>query len=120
MLGLGAAVIAVLTFIPYSLTLVKQAGRRVADVTVSALATAPDPTFEAEIAKPPEPAFDVATWYAERGEEPERHGVLIESYDGKRIYAAHNADAPFNPASLVKLATTLVALKRLGRDYRFE
>ena len=120
MLLLGAVCVAVLAFVPYSLTLAKRAGAHVADVAVAALATAPDPDFEAEINKPPEPQFDVATWYAARSEEPERHGVLIESYDGKHVFASHNADTTFNPASLVKLTTTLVALQRLGKDYRFE
>lgn len=119
-LALGAIAIAALTSFPYSLTLAKRAGARVADTAVNALATAPDPAFEAAISKPPEPQFDVATWYGARGEEPERHGVLIERYDGGRVFAAHNADTTFNPASLVKLATTLVALKQLGKDYRFE
>ncbi|MFL6254522.1 MAG: D-alanyl-D-alanine carboxypeptidase, partial [Pyrinomonadaceae bacterium] len=31
-----------------------------------------------------------------------------------------NADAAYNPASLVKLTTSLVALHKLGKDYRFE
>ena len=120
MLALGTIIIAVLTFVPYSLTLVREAGQRVADVATVTLATAPDPALEAALNQPPEPAFDVATWYGARGEEPERHGVLVQSYDGKQVFATHNADTTFNPASLVKLATTLVALKRLGKDYRFE
>lgn len=119
-LALGAIVIAVLAFFPYTLTLAKRAGERVADSAVAALATTPDPTFEATINRPPEPQFDVATWYGARGEEPERHGVLIESYDGRHVFAAHNAGTTYNPASLVKLTTTLVALKQLGKDYRFE
>lgn len=118
--ALGALVIIILTCVPYTLTLAKRAGVRVADTAVVALATTPDPEFEAEVNKPIEPTFDVATWYGARGEEPERHGVLIESFDGQQVFAAHNADATFNPASLVKLTTTLVALERLGKDYRFE
>src|SRR5205085_11807370 len=120
MLVLGAVCVAVLAFVPHSLTLAKRAGARLTDAALTALTTAPDPSFEAEINKPPEPAFDVATWYGARGEEPERHGVLIESYDGQHVFATHNADMTFNPASLVKLTTTLVALQKLGKDYRFE
>ena len=120
LLVLGALVIAVLTAFPYTLTLARRAGARVADAAVRQLAPTSDPSFEAEINRPPEPAFDVATWYATRGEELERHGVLIETYDGRQVFAAHNADTSYNPASLVKLATTFVALKRLGKDYRFE
>jgi D-alanyl-D-alanine carboxypeptidase/D-alanyl-D-alanine-endopeptidase (penicillin-binding protein 4) len=61
----------------------------------------------------------VAQWYGSRGEEPEKHGVLIQTLDGGRVFASHNADTTFNPASLAKLTVTLVALKRLGPDYRF-
>src|SRR2546421_1214149 len=120
MLALGACIVIVLAFVPYSLTLAKRASARVAEMAAATLTTTTDPSFEAEINKPPEPAFDVATWYGARGEEPERHGVLIESYDGQHVFATHNADMTFNPASLVKLTTTLVALQKLGKDYRFE
>ncbi|MCA1634719.1 MAG: D-alanyl-D-alanine carboxypeptidase [Acidobacteria bacterium] len=59
-------------------------------------------------------------WYTGRGEDPARHGVLVESLDGRQNFASHNAEQAFNPASLVKLTTTLAALRRLGKDYRFE
>ena len=45
-------------------------------------------------------------------------GVLAETVDGATI-AAQAADDKFNPASSVKLATTLVALQTLGPDHRF-
>jgi len=45
-------------------------------------------------------------------------GVLIETLDG-RIVSAQSIDQPFNPASAVKLATALVALRTFGPDYRF-
>jgi D-alanyl-D-alanine carboxypeptidase/D-alanyl-D-alanine-endopeptidase (penicillin-binding protein 4) len=44
---------------------------------------------------------------------------MIESLNHDRLFASHNADQVFNPASLIKLATSLVALKKLGADYRF-
>jgi serine-type D-Ala-D-Ala carboxypeptidase/endopeptidase (penicillin-binding protein 4) len=66
------------------------------------------------------PEFDAAAWYAGRAEDPNLHGVMIETLRPGRVVAAHNADKLFNPASLVKLATTLVALRRLGPDYRFK
>jgi len=116
---IGAIIVAVLTFVPYSLTMVKQAGQGVANAVQTSLGPEPQPAFEAELRKPSVPQFDVALWYGARGEEPERHGVLIQTLDGTRVYASHNADTTFNPASLVKLTTTLVALKRLGPDYRF-
>ncbi|HZI19928.1 MAG TPA: D-alanyl-D-alanine carboxypeptidase [Pyrinomonadaceae bacterium] len=66
------------------------------------------------------PEFDAAAWYAGRAEDPTTHGVLVESLRPGRVVAAHNADTAFNPASLIKLATTLVALRKLGPDYRFK
>ena len=45
-------------------------------------------------------------------------GVLAETVDGATI-AAQAADDRFNPASSVKLATTLVALQTLGPDHKF-
>jgi D-alanyl-D-alanine carboxypeptidase len=45
-------------------------------------------------------------------------GVLAETLDGAPV-AAQAADDRFNPASSVKLATTLVALQTLGPDHRF-
>ena len=46
-------------------------------------------------------------------------GVLIQSLDGRTTLADHNADIAFNPASVMKLATTLTALAKLGPDYRY-
>lgn len=115
MFVVGIAVIAGLTFIPYSL--VERARE-----AVSAVITRPPEVVAPAlpVPTPTPPAFDAEAWYAGRGEEPARHGVLIEAFDGTRVLAAHNPDTPFNPASLIKLATTLVALRRLGADYRFE
>jgi D-alanyl-D-alanine carboxypeptidase/D-alanyl-D-alanine-endopeptidase (penicillin-binding protein 4) len=121
LIAIGAMIVAILTFVPYSLTMVKRAGHNVAAVVEKSLGRIDaQPAFEAEVRKPSVPQFDVALWYGARGEEPEKYGVLIQSLDGERVFAAHNADTTFNPASLVKLTTTLVALKRLSPDYRFD
>ncbi|HEX8128516.1 MAG TPA: D-alanyl-D-alanine carboxypeptidase [Pyrinomonadaceae bacterium] len=117
--GVGAIIIAVLTFVPYSLTMVKQAGHNMAAAVKTSLGKEASPAFEAEMRQPIVPQYDVALWYGARGEEPEKHGVLIQTLDGKRVLASHNADTTFNPASLAKLTVTLLALKRLGPDYRF-
>ncbi|HEY9404998.1 MAG TPA: D-alanyl-D-alanine carboxypeptidase [Pyrinomonadaceae bacterium] len=117
--GIGAIIVAVLTFVPYSLTMVKQAGHNVASAVKTSLGKEASPAFEAELRQPIVPQYDVALWYGARGEEPERHGVLIQTLDGQRVFASHNADTTFNPASLAKLTVTLVALKRLDPDYRF-
>src|ERR1043166_3058850 len=45
-------------------------------------------------------------------------GVLIETLDGK-VVSAQSENEPFNPASTLKLATALVALRTLGPDHRF-
>ncbi|HEX8424480.1 MAG TPA: D-alanyl-D-alanine carboxypeptidase [Pyrinomonadaceae bacterium] len=118
LIAIAAIIVAILTFVPYSLTMVKRAGQRVASAVENSLGDE-QPALEAQVRKPIVPQFDVALWYGARGEEPEKHGVLIQSLDGERVFASHNADTTFNPASLVKLTTTLLALKRLGADYRF-
>src|SRR5215216_4859475 len=45
-------------------------------------------------------------------------GVLIETLDGK-VVSAQNENEQFNPASTLKLATSLVALRTLGPEHRF-
>lgn len=115
MLAVGFAFITTLTLVPYSLTL-----QRWKQQVVSTFTLASEPARSAPSPPPALPSFDVAAWYASREEKPEEHGVLIESFDGQRVFAAHNPDVEFNPASLIKLATSLVALKTLGADYRFQ
>lgn len=50
--------------------------------------------------------------------EPGSNGLAVAEPDG-RILAACNPDLPLLPASILKLATALVALQVLGPDYRF-
>ena len=45
-------------------------------------------------------------------------GVLVETLDGKAV-ASQSADRSFNPASTIKLATALIALRTLGPQHRF-
>jgi D-alanyl-D-alanine carboxypeptidase/D-alanyl-D-alanine-endopeptidase (penicillin-binding protein 4) len=45
-------------------------------------------------------------------------GVLIETLDGK-VVSAQSENETFNPASTLKLATALIALRTLGPDHRF-
>jgi D-alanyl-D-alanine carboxypeptidase/D-alanyl-D-alanine-endopeptidase (penicillin-binding protein 4) len=45
-------------------------------------------------------------------------GVLIETLDGKTV-STQAADQLFNPASSIKLATALVALRTFGPNHRF-
>jgi len=46
-------------------------------------------------------------------------GVLVETLDGKSVLS-QSANVGFNPASAVKLATALAALKNYGPDHRFD
>jgi serine-type D-Ala-D-Ala carboxypeptidase/endopeptidase (penicillin-binding protein 4) len=117
----GAAVILALTFAPYAL--MKDARRAAAAYLQvplgQATQTVPDTAVPAP-AQPAAPAFDVAGWYAGRNDDPARHALLVQSVDGRHTLAEHNADVTYNPASLVKLSTSLVALRKLGKDFRFE
>src|SRR6185503_16551527 len=45
-------------------------------------------------------------------------GVLVETLDG-RVVSAQGENEQFNPASTLKLATALVALRTLGPEHRF-
>jgi len=55
-----------------------------------------------------------------RGFNLQTQGFLIESLNGSTVFADHHSDVPFNPASVIKIATSFAALDRWGPDYRFE
>lgn len=55
-----------------------------------------------------------------RGFKLETQGFLIESLDGAAIYADYQSDMTFNPASVIKVATTFAALSRFGPDRKFQ
>jgi D-alanyl-D-alanine carboxypeptidase/D-alanyl-D-alanine-endopeptidase (penicillin-binding protein 4) len=117
MIVIGLLLIAAATLIPYALSPSAQ------QTVVADAAFVPTKNVEglrAAARATGDPIFDVATWYALRNEMPETHGVLIESLDGRRVFASHNADETFNPASLIKLATSLVALNKFSAAYRFQ
>ncbi|HEX8150215.1 MAG TPA: D-alanyl-D-alanine carboxypeptidase [Pyrinomonadaceae bacterium] len=118
---IGAAAILALTFAPYAL--MKDARRAAAayiQIPLARTASAVPPAFVPAPAAAAAPAFDVPGWYSVRGDDPARHALLVQSNDGRVTLAEHNADAAYNPASLVKLSTSLVALRKLGKDFRFE
>ncbi|HWP42049.1 MAG TPA: D-alanyl-D-alanine carboxypeptidase [Blastocatellia bacterium] len=54
-----------------------------------------------------------------RGHSLDDQGVLIETLNDPVTIAEHNPDVTFNPASVMKLATSLAALVRFGPDYRY-
>jgi D-alanyl-D-alanine carboxypeptidase/D-alanyl-D-alanine-endopeptidase (penicillin-binding protein 4) len=55
-----------------------------------------------------------------RGFSLESQGVLIESLDGRAVYADLNSSVGFNPASVIKVATSFAALSKFGPEYHFE
>lgn len=116
MIAAGLLVIAVLTYIPHHIRARAVVENAVALVSSTEIVREESPKPSAV----EKPSFDAAQWYLARNEAPETHGVLIETLDGSRTLASLNADVTFNPASLVKLATSLLALKKLGADYRFQ
>lgn len=56
---------------------------------------------------------------AAEGRNWRQHGVYVETLDNSKPVAMLNENAEFNPASVIKLATTLAALDKLGINYRF-
>ncbi|HJU56038.1 MAG TPA: D-alanyl-D-alanine carboxypeptidase, partial [Pyrinomonadaceae bacterium] len=115
MIAAGLVVVAVLAYIPHHIRARSAISNAVALVSETKLQEQAAP-----LETNPRPAFDAAAWYVAHEEAPETHGVLIETLDSSRTLASLNADVTFNPASLVKLSTSLVALKKLGRDFRFQ
>jgi len=55
-----------------------------------------------------------------RGMRLETHGVLFESLNGSTIFADLNSNVAFNPASVIKLATSFAALSKFGPVRHFE
>ena len=55
-----------------------------------------------------------------RGFSLESQGILIESLDARSVYADLNSSVGFNPASVIKVATSFAALSKFGPEYHFE
>lgn len=66
------------------------------------------------------PALEKSLAKLRRRYSRENQGILVESLDGSKILAEFNADVTFNPASVMKLATSFAALAHFGADHRFE
>jgi len=54
------------------------------------------------------------------GRNPDAQGFYIESLDGTTVLADHQSSVAFNPASVIKIATSFAALDKLGAEYHFE
>jgi D-alanyl-D-alanine carboxypeptidase/D-alanyl-D-alanine-endopeptidase (penicillin-binding protein 4) len=83
----------------------------------------PTPAAPTSVSPLPTPAGDAATAddvLPQADEQPSlsRQGVLVETLDGA-VVREQAADQPFNPASAVKLATALDALRTFGPKHRF-
>jgi D-alanyl-D-alanine carboxypeptidase/D-alanyl-D-alanine-endopeptidase (penicillin-binding protein 4) len=55
-----------------------------------------------------------------KGFDLETQGLLIESLDARTVYADLNSNIGFNPASVIKVATSFAALATFGPEYHFE
>ena len=55
-----------------------------------------------------------------RGFRLDTQGLLIESLDASTVYADLNSTVGFNPASVIKIATSFAVLRKLGPEYHFE
>jgi D-alanyl-D-alanine carboxypeptidase/D-alanyl-D-alanine-endopeptidase (penicillin-binding protein 4) len=55
-----------------------------------------------------------------RGFNLESQGILIESLDARSVFADLNSNVGFNPASVIKVATSFAALSKFGPEYQFE
>jgi D-alanyl-D-alanine carboxypeptidase/D-alanyl-D-alanine-endopeptidase (penicillin-binding protein 4) len=55
-----------------------------------------------------------------RGFNLDTQGLLVESLDGSQVFANLNSNAGFNPASVIKVATSFTAFFKLGPEYHFE
>lgn len=92
-------------------------------MAVAALAQSQRPkSTAAQIASPSPPvALPSPSPAAESPEQDALYGlqgVLVETLDGATV-STQAADESFNPASALKLATALVALRTFGPDHRF-
>jgi serine-type D-Ala-D-Ala carboxypeptidase/endopeptidase (penicillin-binding protein 4) len=87
------------------------------------IATSTTTTFGRRPAIPVRAAMISETNYlnqlALRGFKLETQGLLIESLDSSTVYADLNSDVGFNPASVIKVATSMAALYKFGPEYRF-
>jgi D-alanyl-D-alanine carboxypeptidase/D-alanyl-D-alanine-endopeptidase (penicillin-binding protein 4) len=67
----------------------------------------------------PRALTDFKNVLAAEGRNPRHHGLYVETLDGGEPVAMLNEDVAFNPASVIKLATSLAALNKLGPNHRF-
>ena len=93
-------------------------------VPATILAQAASPPGSAQTSQPAiaTPGTSVSNQATTGSSEPRSvfglQGVLVETLAGKTV-ASQSSDESFNPASAIKLATALIALRTFGPHYRF-
>jgi serine-type D-Ala-D-Ala carboxypeptidase/endopeptidase (penicillin-binding protein 4) len=104
-----------IAFLPLLILLFPSQAGKPALVAVSKVAPAPAAQERVEL--------QAVSGYKEalrsRGQNLTDQGVIVETLDGRRSLGEFNADMTFNPASVMKLATSLVALSKFSPDHRF-
>jgi D-alanyl-D-alanine carboxypeptidase/D-alanyl-D-alanine-endopeptidase (penicillin-binding protein 4) len=72
---------------------------------------------------PPPTELSALTKFKQRlageGRDLKMHGVYVETLDTREPLIAFNENALFNPASVMKIVTSIAALDKLGANYRF-
>lgn len=103
-------------FLPFIILLLATPVR---DARVTVFADAVTTAVQPADASPLRSVDEYKELLTSRGQSLDDQGVLVQSFDGRTTLAAHNADIAFNPASVMKLATSLAALTKFGPDYRY-
>ncbi len=77
------------------------------------------PSEQAGVAPAARPGAPIEQWLSQSGLEPSQLALIARPLGGGPVLARHNADTAMNPASTMKLLTSLAALSVLGPQYRW-
>ena len=72
--------------------------------------------------KPPKKLLSLENYLtrlSESGAPTDLQGILMQTLEGK-VLVEHNADTPLNPASVMKLSVSYLALKRFDPNHKFK
>lgn len=79
----------------------------------------PVPTATVHEYRAPQALTTLLERLSSEGRDWRKHGIYIERLEDGAPIARLNEDLTFNPASVIKLATSFAALERLGAQHRF-